>query len=301
MAGSNVMKATNIRGKQYYPVNQRMLYFRSGFMDGAAQNWGIDTHIIESSDNHVVVKTEIRDETNRLRASGLAREEKTSSNINKTSMMENAETSAIGRALANLGIGIDEAYASADELAVAINQQKDNEIEQLKFQLQEALSSGQPRPVVTDDWVQYFIQSFEKCESADEAENLMNQFVGFSTDLEALRQESVEFANILANLKGETTLTLSLGAIATVQKAYRQCLSKISNSINYTNVLHNLLQAGQHGVILNLFKGKQNLFIPSHQKKIRDDLGLLGTLTAAGIDSNQALEVFPFLNEGVTA
>ena len=39
-----------------------------------------------------------------------------SSNINKTSYVENCETSAVGRALAMLGIGIDTSIASANEV-----------------------------------------------------------------------------------------------------------------------------------------------------------------------------------------
>jgi hypothetical protein len=46
-----------------------------------------------------------------------------SSNINKTSYVENCETSAIGRALAMLGIGIDTSIASANEVSDAISKQ----------------------------------------------------------------------------------------------------------------------------------------------------------------------------------
>ena len=50
-----------------------------------------------------------------------------SSNINKTSYVENCETSAIGRALAMLGIGIDTSIASANEVADAIAKQDSKE------------------------------------------------------------------------------------------------------------------------------------------------------------------------------
>ena len=49
---------------------------------------------------------------------------KSSSNINKTSYVENCETSAVGRALAILGIGIDTSIASANEVEDAIAQQQ---------------------------------------------------------------------------------------------------------------------------------------------------------------------------------
>jgi hypothetical protein len=49
-----------------------------------------------------------------------------SSNINKTSYVENCETSAIGRALAMLGIGIDTSIASANEVSDAIAKQEED-------------------------------------------------------------------------------------------------------------------------------------------------------------------------------
>jgi Icc-related predicted phosphoesterase len=57
-------------------------------------------------------------------AQGHAHEVKSSSNINKTSYVENCETSAVGRALAILGIGIDTSIASANEVEDAIAQQQ---------------------------------------------------------------------------------------------------------------------------------------------------------------------------------
>ena len=56
-------------------------------------------------------------------ANGLAEESKGSTFINKTSYVENCETSAWGRALGNLGIGLDTSVASADEVKNAIANQ----------------------------------------------------------------------------------------------------------------------------------------------------------------------------------
>jgi hypothetical protein len=41
--------------------------------------------------------------------------------VNKTSALENAETSAVGRACAFAGIGVIDSIASADEVHKAIN------------------------------------------------------------------------------------------------------------------------------------------------------------------------------------
>ncbi len=58
-------------------------------------------------------------------AQGHAHEVRGSSNINKTSYVENCETSAVGRALAMLGIGIDTSIASANEVEEAIAKQQE--------------------------------------------------------------------------------------------------------------------------------------------------------------------------------
>ena len=65
----------------------------------------------------------IADGDGKVLATGTAFEEKGSSYINKTSYVENCETSAVGRALAMLGIGSEENLCSADELVNAINGQ----------------------------------------------------------------------------------------------------------------------------------------------------------------------------------
>ena len=62
-----------------------------------------------------------------MAATGHALEDRRSSFINKTSHIENAETSAVGRALGNLGIGIDNSVASAEEVEMAIALQNTKE------------------------------------------------------------------------------------------------------------------------------------------------------------------------------
>ena len=70
------------------------------------------------------MKASISNEQGRLLATGFAEEVRAASKINRTSALENAETSAVGRALAALGLAGTE-YASADEVANAITQQND--------------------------------------------------------------------------------------------------------------------------------------------------------------------------------
>jgi hypothetical protein len=86
--------------------------------------WSLCTDIIEMNQNRVVMKATVRDENDRVIATGIAYEEADSSYINKTSYIENCETSAWGRALGNLGIGITSSIASKEEIENATKRQK---------------------------------------------------------------------------------------------------------------------------------------------------------------------------------
>lgn len=113
-------KTTNIKGKEYVEVNQRIKYFR---MSEDYKGWSLITEIIDMNSDSCVMRAEIRDENWVMRATGFAQEDKSSSYINKTSFIENCETSAWGRALANLGIGIDTSIASSNEVNMAVAKQ----------------------------------------------------------------------------------------------------------------------------------------------------------------------------------
>ena len=108
----------NIHGKDYKTVAKRVNEFR----EAHGSKYAILTELVSMDENIVVMKAEILDDKRDVIATGYAEEHRNASQINKTSALENCETSAIGRALANFGLGGGE-YASADEVANAINQQ----------------------------------------------------------------------------------------------------------------------------------------------------------------------------------
>lgn len=113
-------KTTNIKGKEYVEVNERIKYFRTA---EEYKGWSINTELVDFNSESCIMRAEIRDDQWVLRATGYAQEDKSSSYINKTSYVENCETSAWGRALANLGIGIDTSIASSNEVAMAVAKQ----------------------------------------------------------------------------------------------------------------------------------------------------------------------------------
>jgi len=112
------IKSQKIHGKSYAMVHDRVNYFRGEAM---YKDLGIETEVVHFSEEHCVVRAFVRDKDGFILASGIAHEWKLDpkSAVNKTSFVENAETSAIGRAMACLGIGIEDAYSSAFEVELA--------------------------------------------------------------------------------------------------------------------------------------------------------------------------------------
>ena len=111
------LKTVNIKGKEYVEVNERLKAFREMYPNGS-----IMSEIVSHQDGIVVMKAIIVID-GQIRATGHAYEKEGSTFINKTSYIENCETSCWGRALACLGLGLDTSVASVEEVANAIKQQ----------------------------------------------------------------------------------------------------------------------------------------------------------------------------------
>ena len=109
------LDTVNIKGKDYVQVNDRVKAFRSVCPGGV-----IETEMVYYEGGRVMFKATIKDQDDRILATGYAEEKEGSTMINKTSFIENCETSAVGRALGFAGIGIDGSMASAEEVATAI-------------------------------------------------------------------------------------------------------------------------------------------------------------------------------------
>lgn len=112
------LKTIPVKGKQYVEVNQRVMAFRELYPEGS-----IYSDIVEIGNGVVTIKATVSDANGRILATGMAYEKEGSSFINKTSYIENCETSAVGRALGFLGIGIDGSIASYEEVENAKVQQ----------------------------------------------------------------------------------------------------------------------------------------------------------------------------------
>lgn len=133
---NETIQTTNIKGKEYAEVNQRIKAFRMLYPEGF-----IETSLI-SNENGVCVFQAVVGNGENILGTGTAYEKEGSTFINKTSYIENCETSAVGRALGMAGFGIDTSVASAEEVQNAIANQEEKkatkeQIEQLKKLLTE--------------------------------------------------------------------------------------------------------------------------------------------------------------------
>lgn len=117
------IKTTDIKGKDYAEVNQRIKAFRMVYPTGRIQ-----TLLLSNENGVCVFSAEVGFYTEqgeyKMLGTGTAYEKENSTFINKTSYIENCETSAVGRALGMCGFGVDVQVASAEEVQNAINNQE---------------------------------------------------------------------------------------------------------------------------------------------------------------------------------
>jgi hypothetical protein len=118
------LKTVSLHDKDYVMVNERVL--RAHELYG--NKLSIVTKLIEANETYVRMKAVVtlNDGDKLLMYTGHAEElrDDPTSMVNKTSALENCETSAIGRAMGALGIGILDSYATADEIVTANTKEK---------------------------------------------------------------------------------------------------------------------------------------------------------------------------------
>ncbi len=132
-------------GKKYTQVVHRMEAFRRVF----GLDYGIHTEVLKDDGQIVQVRACIYALSNDKIpvGTGMAEEIRGAGNVNKTSALENCESSAIGRALASIGLAGGE-YASANEMA-AVGRKEINLKEEQKPQVVEEKPA--PAPVADDE------------------------------------------------------------------------------------------------------------------------------------------------------
>jgi hypothetical protein len=142
--------------KNYTTVNERVKTFIK-----EKEGWAITTEAVFINNDACAFKCTVYDTEGRVRSTGYAQEDRSSSYINKTSYVENCETSAVGRALGFLGIGIDESISTYDEVSQAI---------QVQNQMEAKEKALKAKPRIT----------------RDQADNLEHWIIDTGTDANAL-------------------------------------------------------------------------------------------------------------------
>lgn len=121
------IETIKLGAKGYAQVNERIKAYRKVYPSGS-----IETEIEDIKDDYIRIKATVYNEGDKVIATGTASEMLTGNDkkdyINKTSMVENCETSAVGRALGFAGFGVDTAIASAEDIERSKNNSKGFEI-----------------------------------------------------------------------------------------------------------------------------------------------------------------------------
>ena len=202
---------TDIKGKDYAEVNQRIKAFRMVYPTGY-----IITNMEKNENGICVFKAQVGyykdhntisddEKGNKYQdtycekivlATGTAYEKENSTFINKTSYIENCETSAVGRALGMCGFGINTSVASAEEVLNAINNQVLTKEEALEIKLTFGKYDGKTLSEIQDDesYLEYLFNN-----SKDE--NIVKA-VSLITGWEIKTDEEIKATNqLLANIK----------------------------------------------------------------------------------------------------
>jgi len=151
-------------GKKYTQVVHRMEAMRSVF----GLDLGIETKILVDDGQRVVVQALVTLTQGGVVGSGMAEEIRGQGNVNKTSALENCETSAIGRALASIGLAGGE-YASANEMDAVPRKQE---------ALNSSNQGGAPAPTQSPPAVKAAppvpdpIQTLEQLDAADKQDQI---------------------------------------------------------------------------------------------------------------------------------
>jgi hypothetical protein len=152
--------------EDYETVEERLVKYWKDHPDGQ-----IHTKLLDSTASRFIVEASIyRTEADaRPWTTGLAEETVQGRGVNATSALENCETSAIGRALANAGYATKGKRASREEMSkVAASQEVKAKVEQVKAKMADTSKEYVPVPKESDPWSQSFATPVQTLETAVE-------------------------------------------------------------------------------------------------------------------------------------
>ena len=170
------IQTIDIKGKKYATVDSRVEFFREKF-----PTWSLETDypVLDLDKGVCVCRAVVKDENGKVVADGYAHEwqSKPGSMVNKTSYIENAQTSAVGRALGFIGIGINGmGIATAEEVKTAIEHQEANDIPQILDDMVGDTVPFQETKTDPDSWLTYnaFAGEMERCTDITQISEILN-------------------------------------------------------------------------------------------------------------------------------
>jgi hypothetical protein len=150
--------------EDYETVEERLVKYWKDHPDGQ-----IHTKLLEQSANRFIVLAEIyrTEADSRPWTTGLAEETVQGRGVNATSALENCETSAIGRALANAGYATKGKRASREEMSkVKAKVEVQNIVQETKAKMADTAKEYVPVPVESDPWNQSLAAPVQTMEQA---------------------------------------------------------------------------------------------------------------------------------------
>ena len=181
-----------IQGNSYVKVDERIEEFHKLYPNGSI----ITSLQTTNEQNCYIIKASVYPDIDNLNRvfTGYAHEIIGASFINKTSALENCETSAVGRALGFLNIGLMGSIASADEVENAIHQQKMMSVtDEQKEKYQKLLSDKhfKGKKQATNDWWAGIYNTANPKEAADKCLETMEKAIELNNNPKIKKQKEV--------------------------------------------------------------------------------------------------------------
>ena len=161
--------------EDYETVEERLVKFWKDNPEGR-----ILTTLLEVSASRFIVRAEVyRGSDSPIWATGLAEETVQGRGVNATSALENCETSAIGRALANAGYATKGKRASREEMTkVKVKADTEALIADTKAKMSQTASTYVPIAKEDDPWT---IREAAPAATVDEAVAMVKDIIGATT------------------------------------------------------------------------------------------------------------------------
>lgn len=196
---NETIKTTDIKGRDYAEVNQRIKAFRMVYPEGT-----IITELLNNENGVCIFRAVVSNDEGKVIGTGTAYEKEDSSFINKTSYIENCETSAVGRALGMCGFGIDVSVASAEEVQNAINNQEPTKEEADNYVMTFGKHTGKKLTEVPKEYLEWILGN----KSDERLHKMIELATGIKIPDEEEQEERINFISEIQNLSIQKDIDL---------------------------------------------------------------------------------------------